>query len=702
MGFGWKRKIWGWLPFGAVLLLPLLLSTSLPGQRSAKSRTTPIAPPVTAEIELGDAAADLGGSWRFRTGDDAGWSGADLDDSAWGTIDLTPPPGTSDPEMGASGFIPGWTAQGHPGYTGYAWYRLRIDVRGARRRLALKMPDSFDDAYQVFVNGQKIGEFGAFKSGGGVTAYPALPRAYVLPPEVRGGPMTIAIRMWMDHATPFNSPDAGGMHGPPVLGHARVIGTQVRLDYDDTAHEVGVGFLEMLVLLLALAVALTHFWMDRTDRAYLWLALVSVVTLIGIAAVLLSSFTTVFSQTFHVFLVDVVAAPVRIGLWVLFWAYWFRLGRTGDLQRAVWSLVILLAAGTAMIRPPLYGEVVPVHASAVLVPAILGVKLALAALLLWVAYLGIRKQRSEGLLALPAVLLAVMANYQHELRLIHVKTAFMWWSFQVSLGTASTMLSLLLVVLMLSRRFLDSQRRQVQWRWEIAQAREVQQVLIPEKMPQVNGLVIEGDYRPAREVGGDFFQIIPHQADGSVLLIVGDVTGKGLCAGMLVALIVGVVQTAAQVDSDPSFVLRTLNDRLCGRGQSSATCLMMRITADGDVTLANAGHLPPYLNGNEMQMEGALPLGVISGMDFPVEHFWLEEGDVLMLMSDGVAEAQDEHGHLFGFGRVDEMARGLVTATKLATAAQEFGQEDDILVLRVEKRAARLTAVEVGRTLVST
>ena len=662
------------------ILVPLLGGLAFASPKQVQRTLPSEAVPIT----LGDSAVELSGAWKFHTGDNPAWAQAAFDDSSWSTIDLTPPPGSADASLGTSGFIPGWTEQGFPNYSGFAWYRLRVNVQGAERPLALKMPGLFDDAYQVFVNGQQIGEFGNF-TGRSVTAYSALPRGFALPMSDRGGPMTIAIRMWMDSATPFISPDAGGMHGPPVLGHANVIDTQVRLNWDDTAHDVGIGFFEALVLLLALVVTLTHFWMEPADKAYLWLGLVTLATLFGNAIVLLTNYVTWIPQITEAILTSVIVAPLRIGLWVLFWAYWFRVGPAAWLQRSVWILVVLLAAATVVLRPPLYGQFVPVHAAGAIVQMQLVIKLALAALLLWVTFQGIRRQRREAWLALPAVILAVMANYQHELRLIHIRTAFSVLDFRVSLGTASTMLSLLLVTVMLSRRFLNSQRRQVRLGWEVEQAREVQRVLIPATLPQVPGLTIESEYRPAREVGGDFFQIISDDADGSVLLVFGDVTGKGLCAGMLVALIVGIIQTAARSNSDPSAVLSAINEHLYGRAGASATCLAMRIARDGQVKLANAGQLPPYWNGKELEMEGALPLGTIPGVEYALLRLELSIGDTLMLMSDGVAEAQNEQGQLFGFDRIDQLLRTPITAAELATAAQNFGQEDDILVLRVER-----------------
>ena len=220
---------------------------------------------------------------------------------------------------------------------------------------------------------------------------------------------------------------------------------------------------------------------------------------------------------------------------------------------------------------------------------------------------------------------------------------------------------------------------------ELAQAQEVQQVILPESRVALPGLVVESEYRPAREVGGDFFQMISHRSDGSLLVVAGDVAGKGLRAGMLVALLVGAIRTAAQYVSDPSAVLSALNLLLMGRSDAQATCLALRIAKDGAVTLANSGHIAPYLNGEPLPMEGALPLGMIEGAESSVMHFQLENGDRLMLMSDGVAEATDGSGQLFGFERVHQLLRTAKSAAEVADAAQAFGQDDDISVISITR-----------------
>jgi hypothetical protein len=394
-------------------------------------------------------------------------------------------------------------------------------------------------------------------------------------------------------------------------------------------------------------------------------------------------------------LLEAVLTPAIFGLWVLFWAWWFRLGHVSRLQRVVWSLAALLCIATAMLRAPLYGSVVPAHASVWLSPLTLVLKLLLGVLLVWVTVRGIRKDRAEGWLALPAVVLVAVALYQVELRVVLlVPTLFFPFGLGINLGQIGTILSLAIITLLLLRRFLRSQREREQWRQEIEQARQVQQVLIPEALPTVPGFTLESEYRPAQRVGGDFFQIIAHPTDGSLLIVVGDVTGHGLQAGMLVALIVGAIRNQTETSFDPLPMMQSLNRRLCGRGQAHATGLALRITADGEATLANAGHLAPYLNGKELPMEGSLPLGMLESAEFPLMKFQLHENDRLVLMSDGVAEAQNERGHLFGFERVNALLEHPTTAAELATAAQNFGQQDDILVLRIVragKQAQRIT-----------
>jgi len=264
-----------------------------------------------------------------------------------------------------------------------------------------------------------------------------------------------------------------------------------------------------------------------------------------------------------------------------------------------------------------------------------------------------------------------------------------WAPFGMTIfvGQISNLVSAAAISLLLLRRLLLSVRRQRIMAFDMRQAQEVQQLMLPESRTTVPGLRIESEYRPALQVGGDFFQIIPHATDGAILIVAGDVAGKGLRAGMLVALLIGAIRTAAKFNADPLTVLRALNDRLIWRRDALATCLALRIEADGTATLANAGHVPPYLNGIPVAIEGSLPLGMLDDAGFSVMRFKLEDADRLMLMSDGIAEATDAHGNLFGFERVHRLLETACSAANVANIAQKFGQEDDITVISISRIA---------------
>jgi hypothetical protein len=239
-------------------------------------------------------------------------------------------------------------------------------------------------------------------------------------------------------------------------------------------------------------------------------------------------------------------------------------------------------------------------------------------------------------------------------------------------------LSLAVIIILRSTRI---SRQQALLESEVEAAQQVQQVILPEQAYTVPGFIVESIYKPAQEVGGDFFQIVPDKTDNSLLIVAGDATGKGLKAGMLVAMLVGAIQSTAETTKDPLAMLEALNRRLLGQDDAQATCLALRIQNDGTAVLANAGHLPPYRNGEPLPMEGALPIGMVDGATFSVTHFRMNENDRLVLISDGIAEARDAKGNLFGFDRVLELLRTRRSAEQLASAAQNFGQEDDITVL---------------------
>lgn len=92
------------------------------------------------QVVLGNSTVALTGPWKFHIGDNMAWAQPGFDDSTWGTMDLTPLPGSVDPNSGIGAFVQGWTARGYRGYSGYAWYRLRVNIQNGQTARAIKMP----------------------------------------------------------------------------------------------------------------------------------------------------------------------------------------------------------------------------------------------------------------------------------------------------------------------------------------------------------------------------------------------------------------------------------------------------------------------------------------------------------------------------------------------------------------------------------
>jgi heme exporter protein D len=495
---------------------------------------------------------------------------------------------------------------------------------------------------------------------------------------------TIAIRVWMDPSTALTNPDAGGLHEPPILGQAGPIDRMLRLDWDSVTRSQMSRFLELAVVLLAITVALVLFWLDRKEKAYLWLVLACAGVALQTIITLVGSYTAVVPATVFFLLTDAILIPGVIALWIIFWAYWFRMGRMPRLHRMVWGITLALVITIAMMRAPLYGHVIPVHSVAFLSPLTVFLKLLLGGLLLWVAWEGMRKDHAGAWLAMPAVGLVIVSLYQQELLVLHVPLLFFPFGMAVGISQIAVVVSLVIITILLMRRFLQSLKLRQQWEAEIDQARQIQQLLIPEAIPTIPGYVLETEYKPAQQVGGDFFQILP-DGQGGVLILLGDVTGKGLQAGMQVALIVGAIRTIVETSYEPHVVLEALNRRLCGRGQSYATCVAMQINADGKTIISNAGHLAPYLNGKELTMAGNLPLGLNPSVTFDQVTIQLKQKDRLLVITDGVIEAKNAKNELFGFNRARSISH--LPAAFIVKAAEIFGQEDDITVVSISRVA---------------
>jgi serine phosphatase RsbU (regulator of sigma subunit) len=145
-------------------------------------------------------------------------------------------------------------------------------------------------------------------------------------------------------------------------------------------------------------------------------------------------------------------------------------------------------------------------------------------------------------------------------------------------------------------------------------------------------------------------------------------------------LLVGTFRTLAHYTQSPGEILRAMNQRMLARSSGGfTTCLVLRVDPDGTLTAANGGHIPPYLNGKELAIDSGLPLGLSPESIYGETACRLEHGARLTLLTDGVVEARNQAGELFGFERAATLSPE--PAQEIAQAAQGFGQEDDITVL---------------------
>jgi hypothetical protein len=245
---------------------------------------------------------------------------------------------------------------------------------------------------------------------------------------------------------------------------------------------------------------------------------------------------------------------------------------------------------------------------------------------------------------------------------------------------------LLVIVLIIFVRFLRIHRDQERVSSELAAARSVQELMIPQESLETPGFEVDSVYNPATEVGGDFYHV-QSTGDGGLLVVIGDVAGKGLKAAMNVSMLMGALRRTPE--RSPAKILESLNRVLTG-SESFTTCQAAWFGPSGELVLANAGHLPPYLNSQEIAVPGSLPLGVLPNTSYAEIQLYLHPGDRLLLLSDGVVEARQPSGELFGFDRVHNLSNQ--SAFYIADAAKEFGQEDDITVLTVRRLAQAMAA----------
>ncbi|WP_263410414.1 PP2C family protein-serine/threonine phosphatase [Terriglobus tenax] len=250
-------------------------------------------------------------------------------------------------------------------------------------------------------------------------------------------------------------------------------------------------------------------------------------------------------------------------------------------------------------------------------------------------------------------------------------------AFNIAWSEVMNFFTSIVLLLFMVLRTIRIAREKAELSAEIAAAHNVQTLLLARATQATPGFTVETAYRPASEVGGDFFLISPGD-DGSLFAIVGDVSGKGMQAAMRVSLILGVLHRESS--REPARALANLNTALLSQGEIGfTTACALLVEKDGRFRYANAGHLNPYLDGEELASPGALPLGISPMVEFETMHGHLAARQRLVLLSDGVPEARSTGGELYGFDKLVTLTR--LPAEDIAETAHLFGQTDDITVL---------------------
>ena len=589
-------------------------------------------------------------SVRYHFGDDPdgrlGWADANFDDSAW--------------MVAQNGLVPSRSSDTDR----FLWVRVRVSVPGDMNgQAALHLDDLGGQpmSWQVFVNGQLLGGQGAFPPHADPAGLPVSP-VIALPSSLAppGSVAVVAIREW-DAPVFFES--GVPSHPAAVIGEVAQLSLAIRAGAAETL--VANGPMYAFSALLALAgMALLAFWRTSGGREYLW---ASIMLLSPLATAILSAGQVAARLSFHTLTLAwaVVYAAGLIAEIEFMWAlFGLRSGRLRIVWHAIWIVVWLAEISeTYFLESPAFLRLCRI----VLVAGIP----AFDCILFPVCIREMLRPGGNRAIAAAQSLFEVIVLLAVFGYSVHLAVG----PFPLDLWNLSLMLVDMAIAAMLFRRAWKAWNESSSLRSEFEAAREVQQQLVA-PATDVPGFRIESAYAPAKQVGGDFFRVLPGQ-DGGVLIVVGDVSGKGLKAAMTVSAIMGALRGCAS--RKPAEILTYLNQVLYGQIGGFVTCCVALIAADGGMTLANAGNPAPYRNGEEMAVEPGLPLGMIGETSYEETSRQLASGDQLTFVSDGVVEARNPSGELFGFDRTASISTQ--TAGQIAKTAELFGQEDDITVL---------------------
>ncbi len=613
---------------------------------------------VTVDAARLNAVTVLDVKWRFSPDDDPRFSQAQLDDSKWPLIS----PG--------SGTLADEHAPNAP--DGRDWVRLHLRVLNPGPALAITVMAG-DMTYAMFANGKVIGATRSF----GRMSYLGHSQVIALP---QASEIALSIHMV--------DPKRQLLHGVPIgritIGPRQAMEDSNELAYYRVLATFQASELVLSGVLLAFVLfALVLSFAQRNHPEYLWVAIFCLllgahtVTVLAISDGALPAAhwaqdvpEFMFAGMVIASLEFIAAIAGKRGGWML---------RFVEAASLVWPLLFALR---------IYGP------QDVAIPSSSALWLLEMSYLLVSAY---RRGNTECGFLLPMIfhpcsvlLLQIAVVLPPAIGMPLLMSLYVNWTvggvgFNLyDVGTAFVIAGLLAVVLY---RFIRVSKDEEVAAAELEAARAVQKLLIPTTQASTPGFVTESVYLPSRQVGGDFFLVLnapSASGDEGLLAIMGDVSGKGLQAAMVVSTIIGGLRM--KPSRNPAELLANVNRMLFGHVAGFATCCAALIEQDGRIRIANAGNPAPYCNGEEIPTLPGLPLGLVADVLYEETEYVLPLGMQLTFVSDGIVEATcATDGELFGFERTKAMSRQ--PASTIAEAACLFGkgkpQADDITVFTV-------------------
>jgi len=639
---------------------PLRQSSAIPPQPS------PAPLPVGAPVDLATA------QWRTQCGGDPAWADPAYDDSAWLKVDPRGP-------------LP---KDATPNSDTVCWYRAQILVDPALKNLGFTIDRAVLTDYDLFVNGKREGSVGELPPHG--KRYVRTTCVYPLSTPIPStGKLAIAVRIW--RYARFGPTTA--LPGLPFIAKLGFVPDLTLAVQNQILTQLAFGLISGPAIgLFVGTLALGLFLGQRERTEYFWLGIYGL-SFVGSASVTFFAFGHSIQANLGEAIVLIFANLILVAFIEFFLAF---LGRRPGwwirIYESCFVIPVVLGQLGSMGKMDVYQAYLLCNILFVPGTVILGI-------FLFIEY---RRRNREAAILIVPTLLAVgtydLFTVLNLLGLMHVNVAWLLSILTIKIGfLPSNVYAVCLPLFWVSmcviilRRTVRDTREKARLASEFDAARNIQQLLISKDATEGTQFQTECIYLPASEVGGDFYQLLPGD-DGSLLIVVGDVSGKGLRAAMTVSMIVGALRGAELHTLGmraPGEVLAHLNSVLAGQISGFVTCCAAHISADGLLTLANAGHIPPYRNGEEVPAESGLPLGIVAGLTYDEVQYRIKPEDRLTFVSDGVIEATNRHKELFGFERTREIST--LPAYHIAEAARSFGQEDDITVLTVSRILPLLT-----------